>query len=191
MSVRRQVRGRSEVTAKVPPLVSPYLEFLEPRVLLSADLIGMEILGPLEVSTGGCTVQVDLDGENEQLPQSDPSLILSYLAPTEEQRGITDVPMGAYPVESGASQADVFPCAEDQPGGAIATPFASKGAPLQFQEGSSCLTAVDQQGATPIGEGMLIEARGPPASTATALSGMSLADPALGKATVGEGTSSS
>ena len=99
MSVRRPVRDRS----KVPPSAFSCLEFLEPRILLSVDIIGPEIPAPVEASPGGCTIEIDRDGENEQLPQSDPSLILSYLAPTEEQRGITDVPMGAYPVESGAS----------------------------------------------------------------------------------------
>ena len=180
MEVRRQVRGESKLTAKTPPSALQSLDFLEPRVLLSADLIGMEVPPALEASPGGWAVETDLNVENEQLPRSDPSLILSYLSPAAEQDGIADAHM-ANRARSGPSETDILLCAEDQLGCAITAPLESQGGTLQFQEEPFCPAAVDQQDTTSETVRLPLEARGPQVPGVVDPSGMSFVDPSIGE----------
>ena len=148
--------GVKGVVGEVQASSGPSLEPLESRLLLSGDLIGTEMPAPLEASLGGSAVEVDLDCEDEQLPRSDPALILSYLASAQDQDDV------ANPVESSPSGTDTLPDTQDELGTTVEAPVDSDGVALPFQDESSFLIAVDPQDVISDPQHLPIDARGPP-----------------------------
>ncbi|MBN1506080.1 MAG: LEPR-XLL domain-containing protein [Sedimentisphaerales bacterium] len=73
-------RVRAKARGKTRPGGSPSLEPLEPRVLLSADLLGTEPPAPAVLCLGERAIYVDLDEQDAQIPETDSSAILTYLA---------------------------------------------------------------------------------------------------------------
>jgi hypothetical protein len=80
------IRGQQGTGESVPPQAAPTLEPLEPRILLNADMLGIEPLRTLDVQSCEQVIQVDLNHQSETTDQSDSSLILSYLASAQESQ---------------------------------------------------------------------------------------------------------
>ncbi|GAG16613.1 unnamed protein product, partial [marine sediment metagenome] len=144
---------------------------------------------PASLSTQA--IEIDLGQENEPAQGVEPCLVLSSLAPAQDQGDVADAGVLANPAEPALPSTEMLARVQDQVGSALEAPLESEGSSLQFQDESSCLIAVDQQDAIPSPEDSSIEARAPPAQGVLELSGMSLVDPDLGQLAVGQSTSSS
>ena len=75
---------QKRVAQKVPPVRPPALEPLQPRVLPIADSIGLDLLSSLDAPFAGQAVYVDLDRQDHGTEHNDSSLILTYLASSDE-----------------------------------------------------------------------------------------------------------
>ncbi|MBN1510139.1 MAG: DUF4347 domain-containing protein [Sedimentisphaerales bacterium] len=135
----------------------PLIEPLEPRLLLSADSLGLEPVPAVSIPLDEPVVCIDL-GQNGETADADPSAILTYLA--SPSASVEPEPEAETPgpvVEVMAVQ--VEPAAEP-----VVVPL--QGEPI-------CLTPVDRQDDISRTDGFPIEARGPPAGVQDPLSTLS------------------
>ncbi|MBN1509649.1 MAG: LEPR-XLL domain-containing protein, partial [Sedimentisphaerales bacterium] len=167
------------VQAPGPPL----LEQLEPRLLLSADLIGTDLLNPLQSSPGEQAIVVDLNQGQEVVQENDCSLVLTYLVSTGEpdspQADMSDGPSLADTEDAGPGRQpldDAVRAAKVDDVAAltfVATPLGQVESAVQIATESYGLTAPiedepaglivsDQQDGMTGSDGFPIEARGPP-----------------------------
>jgi len=73
--------------------LTPSLELLEPRLLLSADPLGVESVVPPYAYSIEHAVCVNLDPSNQRVPDNDSATVLAYLAsPLADGDGASDAP---------------------------------------------------------------------------------------------------
>ena len=185
----------SEGRAKAVPIAQ--FQQLEPRLLLSADLIATEPLVHPGTSCGEHAIFVSLDQKKDAGTQeSDPSVILTYLASPDEISAapaqVSDVlgsaaPQAESPLTSPLAvslpsvEADVgaigTPAATllGQPESAVAMTAKPEELAVPFQEESACLTPVDRLDNISGAASFPIEARGPPVASCDSPSSLSTA----------------
>jgi len=153
------------------------MEPLEPRLLLSADFTGSEFLASPEALPVQQALQIDPAQESLQTHKTDPSLVLSYLAQTEDQEAASTEDALASPAGASLPDAEALPKVQDRFGAALEATLGSQGSALQSQNESSCLVVVDQQDTMSSPEDSPVEARAPPTRIAPDLPGLQLVDP--------------
>ena len=73
------IREKTERTDKVQPARSPCLEQLEPRLLLSVDLVGSEPLEPLHPSLDEPAIYANLDQPKESLQSESSPVLMTFI----------------------------------------------------------------------------------------------------------------
>ena len=175
------IRGKQGAAQSVQPHATPSLESLEPRLLLNADFVGIEPLRTLDVQPCEQVIQVDLDHQNETTQDADPSLILTYLASSEEpQEAVASPSDGEQDTETTVESLGILgdsvveesipseSLRQAELGDEIAIDSEESAAPLHEQ--TACLIPMDGQDDISETDGFPIEARGPPAGSCDALS---------------------
>jgi surface antigen len=134
----------------------PLVEQLEPRLLLSADSVGLDLLVAANVSPDDPAVYVDLD-HNDTATERDSSAILTYLAsPSVEAQA----EMPVLSAKATAIQVEL-----------VAPVNADFGeSPTPVQDESARPMPVDERGNISTTASFPVEARGPPADSGDSLS---------------------
>jgi hypothetical protein len=180
---RSCVGARNGAGERVQPVRPPSLEQLEPRLLLSADLIGTEPPALPGTSASAQAILVSLNQDYEGGQKTDCSLILTYLASVDEANPQqTDVGDGTLPINvedansSGQSPDDMAPPVEADTGMTstlVSTPLSQLEFSIQIaarpedsaasaQDASACPIPVDGRDTISNTASFPIEARGPP-----------------------------
>jgi hypothetical protein len=85
MGIGSWVKGEKNGARGMSQPPPPSFEQLEPRLLLSADLIPTAFLNPFEISVSPSGLLSDLTGDDQASPVHDTSLILTYLASADNR----------------------------------------------------------------------------------------------------------
>ncbi len=196
-SVWSWLGAKSGTSEEVRTRGSLSLETLEPRLLLSADPIGLQSLTPLETPLTSPAIVADLPGADEgQLESSSPILTIDVLAvdrsgdtgttgldgfladndPDDCADELTDNVLGAdagdRPVDENMTA--FWAAALGQRGCDVVTVVKPSALPIALQNGSAGPAVPGQQDTIPDPKALPIEIRGPPVAGSDSLSAISL-----------------
>ena len=169
MAGRNWLRHRNGVAEGVRVSPMPSLEPLEPRLLLSADPIGLDPLLALEHSPAGQAISLDVERQDHATEPRDPSLILTFLSLPDEQYGTPRVSTCTKPDGESAERSEfaVTESLETEPASriesAIQVSVELSESPHTTEDGSTVFLSGDDADITLAPENVPVQIRGPPA----------------------------